>query len=794
MRKIDSYVAAERELLERAWGVSIPTLRTTAAEASEEEPTTSRQYVPISSSDVSGDGYEDVLYFDIGRDGNSFMSDVALRARDGRGGRLLWAKEYGLPTDLLVLSPGDVTGDAFDDILVVRVDHSWTRSDTPCAPVCAYDDTLHIEWAVSLLSGRDAATVWERNESGSVRYTGGYAFPGPLITVARRTIATNALIDLRPSDDVDGDGERDFVLNLLGYEGLILFNQKASWEPRTYSADATVLSGRDGEELLTRSESGSTGSPSVIPAGDASGDGRGDLISTVPSVLESPLVCPLPRDCAKVRKADAIVRLLDGETGDVSWEAEVADEDVTDVAPVMTGSDLNGDRLDDIIIGLELGGGAERAIALSGRDGGRLWEFDTRLTDPPTAVGSLDGGAGSDVLFWEGWYPEESEAPGVLFRIRLRRIDGATGDQLFLTQHDLPVTERNGTIYAYSVGDVDGDGAPDIAHAMWQYDGWWIENGSASTVLRVESAATGRDVVRLERDRKALLFTGGDLVRGGVQDLLEGSTTYNDIGFELSGVEMPTGRTLWRRSDVLYSALFGPLDDRSGGGSDVLYGRTAFGNEEPRWRTRIDVLRGSTGARLWGAGHGMGDPPISDSPAPTTLILTARSTEVVQFSDRAKLEALLVDQAGSPLSNAPLKIRLGASESSVVTNSDGIATLSRRVTQRPGDLPFEVVYEGSEVFGPSRAPGTMTILKEATQLVIRRSDDRIVVRLRDGLEPVARKVVRLSTGSRTFARVRTDHRGRAARGIPQRYRAGKRTFRARFAGDAFYKPSTGRVR
>lgn len=155
--ELASYAEAQRELLERAWGVPVTDLRTAAdadAETSEEaEPRSdSRQLVPITSSDLSGDGHEDVVYFDIGRDENSFMSDVSLSAHDGRSGRLLWSHDYGLPYNLLVLSPGDVTGDGRDDVLVVAIAQSWTRSDIPCAqPACAYDDILGIEWGVALL-------------------------------------------------------------------------------------------------------------------------------------------------------------------------------------------------------------------------------------------------------------------------------------------------------------------------------------------------------------------------------------------------------------------------------------------------------------------------------------------------------------------------------------------------------------------------------------------------------------------------------------------------------------------
>ncbi|HYH28555.1 MAG TPA: hypothetical protein VEA19_07265, partial [Actinomycetota bacterium] len=245
----------------------------------------------------------------------------------------------------------------------------------------------------------------------------------------------------------------------------------------------------------------------------------------------------------------------------------------------------------------------EAGVLLSGADGTRLWTFDARLTDPPSALGSIDGGAGSDVLFWEGWYPTEEEAPGVIFRIRLRRVDGATGQHRFTTQHDL--VEQGGdiihTIYALPIGDVNDDGVPDIGHAVWRYEGYWVPNATAASILRVESGADGSELLRLDRDRKALLYPGGDLVPGGLPELFEASTPPNDLTIRLAVVELPTGRTVWSRTDGAFvradiGALRGPADDL------VAYARTRQIEGPPRLVSRIEVLRGPSGDRIWTLG------------------------------------------------------------------------------------------------------------------------------------------------------------------------------------------------
>lgn len=605
-----TYATAEQRLLARTWGPVISSrheLQQVAEDApAPPESSDGRIRIPLTSNDLDGDGRDDVAFFDIGVDENWSQTGVKVTALDGISGRPLWTKDLGDPYNVLVFSPGDVTGDGAEDLLIVVMNITRTPKDLACArpTVCTYDDVSDYTWDIALASGPDGSDRWTRAITGSVRMTGGYALnSGPLVLVARHTEAINALLDIRPTKDIDEDGLPDFLVNAQGYSGELIYHQWLMKEDFKFTTDAEVISGATGASIFTGSIENNPGAALLIPAGDATGDGKSDLLWTVPNETETPKVCAGTVACAQLRTMALEVEVVDGSTFDQAWATDVDDAGIVNAAPVLTGRDLDGDGRSDIVVGITEDDGSQRAVALSGANGAEMWTLNTRLTDPPSALGAIDGGPGTDLLFWEGWNTTAEEAPGVVFRIRLRRVDGATGAELFSTQHDLlEEQDKVPMIFAYPATDSDSDGVPDIAFAVWQYSGWWIENGSAFAVLSIESGRDGNELLHLERDRKALLFEGGNWSTGGAQDLLEGSTTHNDLGFQLSAIEVPGGATLWSHETTsLYSALFGAVRDRSGF-DDVLFGRTQLIQDAPHRRSRIDVLRGANGQQVWGVG------------------------------------------------------------------------------------------------------------------------------------------------------------------------------------------------
>jgi hypothetical protein len=606
-RGLRAVIDAQMTLLQRTWGTPVVDLRgfpvKAETEATEIAPA-ARHRVPLVSSDVNGDGREDALFFDIGLDENNVRIEAGITALDGSSGDKIWTNMYGNPYNLIVLSPGDVTGDGADDLFVIVMESEREENLPVGGPGVPYDNVYTYKWDLTLVSGVQGSTEWGRSIDGSLRYQGVFVGQGPTVTEVAHITGVNALVDVRRSEDLDGDGLADFALNVHDYEREFIYSNFVRETDRyVYDTEAEALAGDSGITLLTRSRTDQAGAAFLLPLGEATGDGRADLLWAVPTETHTPTICAGTQGCVEKQLVELYLELVNPTSSGQGWALDVKDEGVVAAEPLMTGRDLTGDGRADVLVGLTLEDGSQKVVAVSGADGQRAWTFDTLITDVPTAIGSIDGGQGSDLLFWEGQDVFDTEAP-TWFRIRLRRVNGASGQELFSTQRELVDDEEtnNDSIFASSVGDVNADGVPDIAHAIWHSDGYWEPEGSASSVVSIESGASGDELLRMERDRNALLFNGGDLEPGGPQDLLEGSVPYDNTNFRLRGIEMPTCRVLWSHTDALYTAYFGSLRSRTGGGDHVMYARTQVSSDAPRVRSRIDALHGQTGAFRWGVG------------------------------------------------------------------------------------------------------------------------------------------------------------------------------------------------
>lgn len=606
-RGLPALVDAQKTVLDRAWDGPVADLRSLIQETEPGPAGTApdgRVRVPMTASDVNADGREDAIFFDIGIDENGFRIEAAITALDGVSGAGLWSRSYGNPYNILVLSPRDVTGDGSDDLFVIVLEQE-REENGPAGngPGRPYDTLYRYEWELAVLSGAQGTDAWQRSFQGSLRYQGVFAGQGPGLVEYAHITGDNALVDVRRSEDLDGDGLSDFTLNVHDYEREFFYsNWVQEMDRYVYATQAEALTGDTGSTLLTKTQSDQPGAAFLLPLGEATGDGRADLLWTFPTLTSTPTICPQIQPCIEDQSVELHLELVDLGSTSAGWENDVIDEGVIAAEPLVTGSDLTGDGRADILVGLTLEDGTQRVLAVSGSNGQRAWIFDTIISAIPTLIGSLDRGPGTDLMFWEGEDVFEDEAP-TWFRIRLRRVDGSTGHQLFSTERELVDEETNiDSIFANAIGDVNADGVPDIAHATWHSTGYWEATGSASSVLAVESGATGQELLHAVRDRNALLFTGGDLVPGGPEDLLEGSVPYDNTNFRLRGIEMPSGRALWSHTDVLFTAYFTTLRNRVGAGDDILYARDQVMQEAPKRRSRLDLLGGDTGLARWGVG------------------------------------------------------------------------------------------------------------------------------------------------------------------------------------------------
>ena len=191
-----------------------------------------------------------------------------------------------------------------------------------------------------------------------------------------------------------------------------------------------------------------------------------------------------------------------------------------------------------------------------------------------------------------------------------------------------------------------------------------------------------------------------------------------------------------------------------------------------------------------------------NDPAPTTLTYTGSSSG--QYTDDALLEATLTDAAGDPVGGAEITFELTGPEAqrsvTATTNERGVATATLRLSEKPGPYQLTARYEGSEGYLGSADATVFVIDKEDTELTLTSSgkgkDSRLTARLFDADSPqsgISGAQVDFFSGDEQIGSASTGDDGTIVFEVPPKYRGSKHEFEARFAGDAFYRRSTGRT-
>lgn len=304
--------------------------------------------------------------------------------------------------------------------------------------------------------------------------------------------------------DTDGDGVGDYAVAGPGTPGLSLRGRVALYSGATH--------------VLLREWSGEPNSffgADINSAGDADGDGRGDVIVGAPRTSVSGALA-------------GRVEVLSGRTGDRLWTTEgQAPGDLLGTAVSGLG-DLDGDGVP------EQGAGARRAgpqngglaFVLSGRTGA----ITRTLRPSGTAVdfgwfflhdaGDADGDGVRDIYvgdFDDAW-KGASSGRGYLF-------SGATGERIRTMTAE---SAGDGFGIGRGLGDVDGDGSADLFLAAWTSSAGapsggraYVISGRNGRTLRtitgaVAGATLGVDAVGL-----------GDVNGDGLPDYL--LTTFNNV-------------------------------------------------------------------------------------------------------------------------------------------------------------------------------------------------------------------------------------------------------------------------
>jgi len=379
-----------------------------------------RSGVSVSSAgDVNGDGVDDLIigapnadpngvsdagesYVVFGGAGVGSSGAVELSALDGNSGFVLNGNNSSDNSGRAVSAAGDVNGDGVDDLIIGAYRANTGGNGQAGESYVVFGGAgLGASGAVDL-SGLDGSSGFVINGIDTDDFSGW---------------------SVSSAGDVNGDGEDDLVIGAIyadpngttSGESYVVFGGAA-----VGSSGAVELSALDGTNgyvingLDSRDRSGN----SVSGAGDANGDGVDDLIIGAPYADPSYAgQSYLILGSAGVGSSGAIeVPTLNGSNGFVLNGVDADDQSGRSVS---SAGDINGDGVDDVLIGA-----------------------------PGSAYGSGDGK--SYVVFG-------SAGVGGAGAVELSALDGTNGFVLGLDD------KENSSGYSVSgAGDVNGDGVDDL--------------------------------------------------------------------------------------------------------------------------------------------------------------------------------------------------------------------------------------------------------------------------------------------------------------------------------------------